>query len=170
MKSICYYFSAALIILSISSCSQKGCKDRNALNYNAAAEEDDGTCIYCNTNTEEISSKTLNVVDTYFGSQFYNMTVATVVMHHYKNFKSSALCEDEDCFMDYTITNLTNKTMHISYNLYLNNEFYFNENNSIAISPYGTYTKAHLDLSGNICYPIASTNPYFYLTTSIYYQ
>src|SRR5687767_10379029 len=51
MTNLSYLKNAGLFVLllsaiSFSSCKKKGCTDPNALNYNAEAKADDGTCFY----------------------------------------------------------------------------------------------------------------------------
>lgn len=47
------------VLVLLSSCTgERGCTDKNALNYNAAAKSDDGSCRYCNskaTHSETVS-------------------------------------------------------------------------------------------------------------------
>ncbi|MCR9171087.1 MAG: hypothetical protein NXI10_01235 [bacterium] len=44
----------AVIAFSVYSCNKKGCTDPNALNYNAEATKDDGSCNIPETNQQKI--------------------------------------------------------------------------------------------------------------------
>lgn len=48
-------FIVALSILSITACKKEGCTNPAALNYNADADENDGTCVMGNTRSQVIT-------------------------------------------------------------------------------------------------------------------
>ena len=66
------------ITICISSCSQQGCTDPSADNYDSSAEEDDGSCIYtqfqkyCNYTIDGNSVNSLNYFQsTNFGTHMF---------------------------------------------------------------------------------------------------
>lgn len=46
MKKLIYLFCIGTALTTITSCKNKGCTDETALNYNAEAKKDDGSCEY----------------------------------------------------------------------------------------------------------------------------
>ncbi|MEY4287877.1 MAG: hypothetical protein RL511_1967 [Bacteroidota bacterium] len=57
---------SALLIGTTASCKKKGCMDQDAVNYNAEAKKDDGTCKYAPTITVNGNNpENINVGDTY---------------------------------------------------------------------------------------------------------
>ncbi|MEY3968421.1 MAG: hypothetical protein RL137_1326 [Bacteroidota bacterium] len=67
MKTYLSLFAiSALLIGTTASCKKKGCMDPDAVNYNAEAKKDDGTCKYTPTITVNGNNpENINVGDTY---------------------------------------------------------------------------------------------------------
>ena len=67
MKTYLSLFAiSALLISTTASCKKKGCMDPDAVNYNAEAKKDDGTCKYTPTITVNGNNpENINVGDTY---------------------------------------------------------------------------------------------------------
>lgn len=67
MKTYLSIIAASALLLGTSTgCKKKGCMDQNAVNYNAEAKKDDGTCKYVPTITVNGNNpENINVGDTY---------------------------------------------------------------------------------------------------------
>lgn len=67
MKTYLSIIAASALLLGTSTgCKKKGCMDQNAVNYNAEAKKDDGTCKYVPTITVNGNDpENINVGDTY---------------------------------------------------------------------------------------------------------
>lgn len=58
--------ASALLLVTSTGCKKKGCMDQNAVNYNAEAKKDDGTCKYIPTITVNGNNpENINVGDNY---------------------------------------------------------------------------------------------------------
>jgi len=58
--------ASALLLCTSTGCKKKGCMDQNAVNYNAEAKKDDGTCKYIPTITVNGNNpENINVGDNY---------------------------------------------------------------------------------------------------------
>ena len=80
MKKIIYLFLTVSLIFS--SCKkEEGCKDAQATNYNADAEEDDGSCLYNITGIWSVDDYILNGVSLFSSASGNSLTSMAVNLY-----------------------------------------------------------------------------------------
>ena len=128
MKKFNFYFISLILLLS-ANCSNDddggddaqnivGCTSVSACNYDPNANQDDGTCYFCNdctSNTVESSESkgtvNLNVFDYNSSSQYYNQ----VVMLFTVEWIQDLYCQDIDNKFYIRFKNVTNNTITFDY-------------------------------------------------------
>ena len=100
-----------------TSCRQRGCTNKNAINFNVTADEDDGTCIVCHTIETVIDSEKVYLKDKKFGSPHYNQLVALYTLIQKVQTPDDEVCGKENCRITLDVKNLINQKMYFSYNV-----------------------------------------------------
>jgi hypothetical protein len=113
-----YLLSLALVLFFMSGCKREGCTDPAALNYNSVANEDDGSCLFCEDGYTENKFE-LDVIDDNFSSVFFNQVVAKVNITHVVEGYQFEQCGDSQCKVYYEVQNMTNMGITFYYNLFL---------------------------------------------------
>jgi len=79
LRSLIVY-SAAAAVFTLTSCSkEEGCTDETATNYDADAEEDDGSCVYGSNNEVVVKSGLINNDETWTADNIYELAGRTVI-------------------------------------------------------------------------------------------
>lgn len=101
--------SALLIICFFGilvSCTEKGCKDKSALNYQVTANVDDGSCVYCNTIEVDKGKLTTSIFDNRGGSIHLNDQILSIEASQSSEVYNDGGCGQNGCYMTLKITNL----------------------------------------------------------------
>lgn len=156
-KFLTFAFIVCIALLTHSGCTEKGCNDRNAINYDPVANTNDGSCSYCDS-PKVVHTGPVNkifLIETNFSSQFYGDTIIEFVLDQYNKNYPDTKCGENKCSVEMHLYNYKNNTVTFSYTVDNNNGMRFTSNGSnLIIPPYGTLHLKDIEQSssfGDIC-------------------
>jgi len=118
----------------LQACSDKGCTDKNALNYNVVANKDDGSCEFCDSTYTLIGQDSIFLIDEHSSSSHYQEVVAKFVVTQRTLKHNYSTCGDDKCTVTYTVENLCNQDFDLNYNLqYGGSNIFINTDNFITV-------------------------------------
>lgn len=160
--------------LLTESCKQKGCMDKEALNYNLIADKDDGSCYFCDSTFAITGFDSVDLMDNNSASLHYGEHVARFYVTQKSKFFNDASCGEDSCNISFTIKNLLNQdvqfgsfsfdggsSMFFDFNYATTIYFTANEikdmgkiNHSTISNPCGSFASASFSAtSSSITYP-----------------
>jgi hypothetical protein len=103
----------SLTAMVLSSCRNEGCTNKDAVNFDVTADEDDGSCVVCQTTIEDIAYKISYLKDGSFNSTYNGQFVAKAYLHQFSEKPNDKLCSSAKNNLNIKLKNLMNQTMYI---------------------------------------------------------
>jgi hypothetical protein len=138
MKVIWKIIFIAALCFVLNSCKQKGCMDPKSLNYDIMADEDDGTCLYCQSINTTIANRTEYLIDDFNSSIHYNQSILRFDMTQHADTFNFLQCGNTGCKVDLKVTSQVNEAMTLNYQLYSSFPVQLYSNQRITIMGHAT--------------------------------
>jgi hypothetical protein len=103
----------SIAVLFFTSCHNSGCTNKNAVNFDITADEDDGSCVVCRTTTDDIAYKLTYLQDNSCCSEYSGQLVAIAYVHQFREIPNDKLCGSPKSNLNIRFKNLKEKTMQI---------------------------------------------------------
>jgi len=170
MKALLKIILSAVICLTLNSCKQKGCTDPNSLNYDIMADEDDGSCLYCQSISTPVATRSEYLIDDYNPSIHYNENILRFDMTQHADTFNFFQCGTSACKVDLKVTSLVNETMILNYRIYSNSTVYLYSNETITITGHSTIDMGTIGTqSYTDCIPVTFATITTHLQSSVIY-
>jgi len=145
-------FLSALIFASVffEACSNKGCTDKNAVNYNVVADKDDHSCVFCDSTLTQTGKDSVFLTDYNSSGGHYGEVVAKFVVTQKTLKHNYASCGDDKCTITYTVENLCDQDFDLDYELqFSGNDLFFTAFDSITLATSHTTSPLGIPVSVN---------------------
>ena len=120
MRFIIYFLTVVLLTVFFESCKQ-GCKDNHAINYNTKAQNDDGSCLYCDSTRTTDGASIVGVDNTAPLTDKHVLLLAlseNEFGYNGNGCKSEGLQTGKRCNVYLSVINLTSKSINFRLELF----------------------------------------------------